>query len=334
MHTLAEFLDIRVLDQLQSRASARLDPSEFQYSILQLPSSSIHVNHNTETLRNVDNAMAEECPTITIRPACRADIPYIVDISMPAFDKDEMVRIINPRREEFPGCVRRGVLLMHRANIIRPGMVLIVAETSSSTQPAKKEIIGFAGWAPSGPNPITAKWRALNVSWKNWFERNLLAAESKYASYFDSYHKDPASLAIAMRNIAQGRIMSVNANFLQLRYLVTAVQWQGQGVGKKLVEWGQQIAREQWTPIAVRSSPVGRGFYERMGFKVIGWVSIDEAGTVRVPELLWEPEKCEGRWLEQDALGGWSFKEPPAVPVPSDFAVLHGDRNTAIGMAV
>jgi GNAT superfamily N-acetyltransferase len=46
-------------------------------------------------------------------------------------------------------------------------------------------------------------------------------------------------------------------------------QWQGRGVGKKLLAWALERAERTGTPVYLRSAPGARGFYERAGFEEV-----------------------------------------------------------------
>lgn len=62
-----------------------------------------------------------------------------------------------------------------------------------------------------------------------------------------------------------------------LEYLGVLPTAQNQGYGRRLVEWGLGLAREEGTPVAVVCSAGSEGFYEKCGFT-------EEVGSVTAGE--------------------------------------------------
>lgn len=71
--------------------------------------------------------------------------------------------------------------------------------------------------------------------------------------------------------------------YICLQVLATLPEMQGQGVGKKAMQWGLEEARRRGLPIYLESTPVARAFYERMGFKIVGYLEWD--GKVEGKEM-------------------------------------------------
>lgn len=99
------------------------------------------------------------------------------------------------------------------------------------------------------------------------------------------------------------------ANSFYLDLLAIDPQYQGQGHGKALVQWGLNQAREEGVCASVVSSAAGYPFYLKMGF-------VQEAGTV---------EEGKGNPLK-GRVGGWILFT--ALPSEGE-AVEGGDSSTA-----
>lgn len=79
---------------------------------------------------------------------------------------------------------------------------------------------------------------------------------------------------------------------LDLAQLVTHPDYQCQGLGRRLVEQGQQIATQRNWAIGVFASPQGQILYEKCGFKHLGTVVVKAEGEDEVlefPALTWVP---------------------------------------------
>ena len=59
-----------------------------------------------------------------------------------------------------------------------------------------------------------------------------------------------------------------------LASLITWPEWQGRGVGRRLLDWGIERADQEGegreTPIYLEASDMSRGIYEHVGFRQVG----------------------------------------------------------------
>ena len=67
-------------------------------------------------------------------------------------------------------------------------------------------------------------------------------------------------------------------NLVELRHLATHPDFQSQGAGTRLLEWGIKLARTEMKPITVFSSPLGTKLYTKVGFKLLDFVTIQVPG--------------------------------------------------------
>ena len=75
--------------------------------------------------------------------------------------------------------------------------------------------------------------------------------------------------------------------------------YQRQGLGGMLLEWGLKEAREREKRVVLISSPMGRGLYERNGFKSVTEFVIDLGkfggeGIYTPSAMVWNGERGKG----------------------------------------
>lgn len=74
-----------------------------------------------------------------------------------------------------------------------------------------------------------------------------------------------------------------------IQEIAVAPEFQRQGVGKLLLQWGMERAREENVPVTLSSTPAGKALYEGSGFKPCGtWKwhkKVDETYTM----MRWDP---------------------------------------------
>ncbi|MCB0695789.1 MAG: GNAT family N-acetyltransferase [Chitinophagaceae bacterium] len=74
-------------------------------------------------------------------------------------------------------------------------------------------------------------------------------------------------------------------NTVQLRQMAVAVKHQGRSIGKQLVNYAEQFAREHgYERIMLHARMVAKGFYERLGYLQTG----DEFTEVGIPHIQME----------------------------------------------
>jgi ribosomal protein S18 acetylase RimI-like enzyme len=49
-------------------------------------------------------------------------------------------------------------------------------------------------------------------------------------------------------------------------------RYQRCGIGKQLLQWGLDIAREKKLSVVTEASPQGLGLYTKLGMKQVGWL--------------------------------------------------------------
>jgi hypothetical protein len=70
-----------------------------------------------------------------------------------------------------------------------------------------------------------------------------------------------------------------------------------------LVRYGQEIAQEEGIIVTLGASPMGKGLYEKCGFKMIRQKEVEAGTGITDNFMVWEPKGKEGQWLEDSGLG-------------------------------
>jgi GNAT superfamily N-acetyltransferase len=212
--------------------------------------------------------MSPPPPTYTLRPfhPSTTDMSAIATISALANIYDpltkHMTRNINEQWTSYRNSCRRFLQRL----LARPGTLCYVAESVIS-----KEVVGWAIWTRYGESDVAKGWRRGNGGVMNAVERGLLAVEGWYFGYVPGV--DPAMDRKGRRELMPvlgeewpGEIFR---EYWELDGLYVHPSHYRRGIGGMLASWGVERGREENVPVVVRSSPVGRKVYERVGFEVV-----------------------------------------------------------------
>lgn len=83
--------------------------------------------------------------------------------------------------------------------------------------------------------------------------------------------------------------------YVYMAILAMGPEWQRMGVGKRLLEWGLEKADREEVEAWIEASPAGKGLYEKMGWKEVGFVDLEMG--------MWGGE--DGLYVER----GWGEEE-------------------------
>jgi GNAT superfamily N-acetyltransferase len=122
------------------------------------------------------------------------------------------------------------------------------------------EIIGLAKWnlfktaGPHHPWPTTGFAPDANLELLSWFFGEL---DGKRNAFMDS------------REEVKER------GYLYMAILAVEPKVQRMGVGRKLLEWGLDMADREGLEAFIEASPAGKPLYEKMGWREVGFTDVD-----------------------------------------------------------
>ena len=263
-----------------------------------------------------------------LRPMTRSDHPSCASIGARAFLDDELFTYLAPHRHEHPRDFRNYILRRLKMRYTEQGMHGFVCvsdnldgrtrrdEASESSIPQKEVVMGYAFWNRIGTanDRIAAKWQRHNSSPIAKLEEMLLAAEDRYAQIFglDRSHS-PARIATFRNAVASERPFVRIPAYWHLQTLAVSPDYQRRGVGRCLLEWGLEMAREEGVSVTVESSDVGRQLYAKNGFKVVDWLGLGvEEGWLSGAAMICDVER---RWTREVVEGEVAVKGGREVEV-------------------
>ncbi|KAF2713856.1 acyl-CoA N-acyltransferase [Pleomassaria siparia CBS 279.74] len=146
-------------------------------------------------------------------------------------------------------------------------------------------IIGVAGWA--GPAlPVHNILRRSAIDFYGWKEK-MSWSDADIDELFA--HTDEQAWSGTLEKDDEIRSQVVEEPHWYLVLLITWPEWQGRGVGKRLLDWAirQADAEVPSTPMYLESSAMSRAVYMHVGFVPQGDVNFLRSGPklARVPEV-------------------------------------------------
>ncbi len=107
------------------------------------------------------------------------------------------------------------------------------------------------------------RWQVLRAPWRQPAESatDVVEAASEHAVILDNQGQA----------LATGRLLFNSPTECQLRSMATAAHARGQGLGRRVVEYLEQIARRRGAEsIVLNARNDAAGFYEKLGYEVVG----------------------------------------------------------------
>ena len=240
---------------------------------------------------------------------------------------DSLSRFITRDIDRYPFTYRRGSLRFLKGLLLTPGTAGFVAVTDAIDYSAGsgydfaasgEEVIAYARWQRHGSGEKARKWqREWGGGWWDGLNRALMRFEAKYQQTWpfslSEQTFDHAHFGSIVHVLGEPWDPDVFGECWELLALYTHNKWQRRGLGKQLMEWGKERAREEGVPVIVQGSPVGGVVYRAAGFKEVGVLGLGQVGGFDELEFggevmrrwCWEPEKkyvkegTVGRWVER-----------------------------------
>ncbi|KAI5857482.1 acyl-CoA N-acyltransferase [Durotheca rogersii] len=184
-----------------------------------------------------------------LRKAVLSDTPAITDAFYDAFDRHPVThRVLMPRSESTEAFWSESV----QGDIQDPqGHYFVVTDPASATP---ERIIAFGKWrepvtAASSPPPPIPSWPE--------------GGDVVFAELF-----------FGMVKTKHDEIMGERPHWY-LEILGVRKEYQGRGVGRRLVEWGVSKADEDGVEGFLAASPFGFHLYAKYGFEIVEKVEVD-----------------------------------------------------------
>lgn len=246
---------------------------------------------------------------IHLRLAQRSDIPSIARIANAANAQSALHRRIALHQDEYPTDYYHWRLQTIRLRFATPNLRNVVAEDSQTG-----EILGVASWMVEGRDTALHQRWSGESSWIDWVEDKLIRSEQAYFRYVMDRSVDYKFLDRFLA-IMQGSDRAARPACLHPHLIVVDPDAQGRGVGKKLIDWGKELAMREELPIYLESNLEATRFYEKAGFVKLGdelVIRADGSEPFHLPAYVWEGKEREGRWLERELAeggkGGWKWR--------------------------
>ncbi|EAW13555.1 putative GNAT family acetyltransferase [Aspergillus clavatus NRRL 1] len=220
-----------------------------------------------------------------LRPATAQDLPAIAEVAAQAMLDDELFEYLCPRRRKFYAEYRQSFMRRLRTKLLSPEWLVIVAVDTSAPVAdgphSSMSITGYAVWERigEGAKDTVRQWK-----------------ESDQAPWCD----DPyISRLFPDRSVDNARLAAYNAlstecfpwaaypNVWYLSVLAVHPHHQRQGIGRSLVEWGLEKARQEELPVGLEASAKGTSLYEQLGFRTVNEVQLMPGITMTA--MLWVP---------------------------------------------
>ncbi|PVH97924.1 hypothetical protein DM02DRAFT_532181 [Periconia macrospinosa] len=136
-------------------------------------------------------------------------------------------------------------------------------------------VIGIAGWFAPGC-PLHNPWRRSAVDFYGW--KDLMGWSDEEVDEMWS-GTDLAGWDDEMaKNDEDRRRYFDGEEHWFLAPLITWKEWQGKGVGSKLLNWGIEKADREGVPLYLESAPTARAVYLHSGFVPLGKVNMVRRG--------------------------------------------------------
>lgn len=234
-----------------------------------------------------------------VRYATRADLGRLIDIGEEAFLDDELFSVLLlPGNRQYPAAWRRFMVERQKRKFCTKGLVGVVCVDDDD------HVLGYAWWQRKVPKSMpemqkTDQWLNTNTSWTSKFEGALLDMETQYDMLFrmnKAADYETMTRIFSQQDSCLDPIEKATVHWY-LSVLGVAPEAQRRGVGRMLVDWGIDQARQesaqagQLVPLTLLSSPMGLGLYAKKDFKIIGWekMSLENSAFQGGAAFVWDP---------------------------------------------
>lgn len=171
------------------------------------------------------------------------------------------------------------------------------------------EIVGIAGWTLPGA-PLHNHFRRDAFTYYGWQEK-LGWSDAYLAELFEHVDDEKWSQNFAKDDKTRRAVLGDEEHWW-LAPLLTWPEWQGRGVGSRLLDWAIEQADAKEEKMYLESAPTARAVYMNRGWKPVGdWHFLrmpkGSGESERVRE--WEEKVKEKRRMEEEAEKGEKEKD-------------------------
>lgn len=242
-----------------------------------------------------------------VLPATLSDIRSVYDVWFAAFRGQVILDLIYPGTNLDDEAFRK----LHADGTLEYWKGLTMEYTFKCVDTETGKIVGMATWQ--------VYWRERTAEervkpWIGWLEgQQRERAETFLGQLWEKREKyigekRHVCTCIFVRNIVRDSLLtSVDCHTVAVH-----PDYQGRGVGKKLMQWGLDIAEQLKVPIYLESTHEGRSLYERLGFATLQEGVVFKPGVtqlkedIEAPLMVRMPAAAGGMTFEQWMDGGYS----------------------------
>ncbi|GAB1213998.1 hypothetical protein ATERTT37_003154 [Aspergillus terreus] len=224
-----------------------------------------------------------------VLPATLSDIRSVYDVWFAAFRGQVILDLIYPGTNLDDEAFRK----LHADGTLEYWKGLTMEYTFKCVDTETGKIVGMATWQ--------VYWRERTAEervkpWIGWLEgQQRERAETFLGQLWEKREK-----YIGEKRHVYCHTVAVHPDY------------QGRGVGKKLMQWGLDIAEQLKVPIYLESTHEGRSLYERLGFATLQEGVVFKPGVtqlkedIEAPLMVRMPAAAGGMTFEQWMDGGYS----------------------------
>jgi ribosomal protein S18 acetylase RimI-like enzyme len=181
---------------------------------------------------------------------------------------------LDPKRHKF-----QSKQLLHRA--LKPRGLLVCAIKDG-------KVVGYAWW------DLPASLARKETIWQKIYRKTIEFKDQFNGKFFPPEWRDNGRFHAFWRAEAECEKKYLGSDIDRAWYLDTLAvlpEYQRQGIGKMLVDYGLHRAQERGEKAYTQASEFGKGLYLQKGFKIVGDQVNSHGGvTYRNPFMVWEPK--------------------------------------------
>jgi ribosomal protein S18 acetylase RimI-like enzyme len=245
-----------------------------------------------------NSSTAKSDGPILIRPANFVDVPTMGNVAFEGYAGSPLEKFLTPLRPQYPEDARRGWIQRMILRWFDARTVSFVAYPASSPH----EILGYAQFIRLGDDEGGKRHIASRQSWLFRLQGWYYAYKFKVVDYFwpdRSVNADNLKRFESWGKVDDARHWEAypeRHNRWHVRSIVVNPEWQGRGIGSKLMGEVTRRADEEGVVIGLEASADGEYLYRKVGFEVLDRFFHD-GEPVGDPDtggiMMWRPDKMK-----------------------------------------